>query len=209
MKQLLVIISMFICGMVAAQSKYEGAMAKGLEQFKEAKTADDMGATAAFFERVADAEKDKWLPYYYAAYANYLIGWMNAKADKDKVAEKSNDLITKAEAIEPNNSELFCLRQMTATLQMVVDPMSRWQTYGAQASKAVENAIKADPNNPRSYYLKGQNLMNTPEAFGGGKAIAKKLFEKAVELYATYKPASSFHPNWGKEQTDKLLAQCQ
>ena len=209
MKQLLVIISMFICGMVAAQSKYEGAMAKGLEQFKEAKTADDMGATAAFFERVADAEKDKWLPYYYAAYANYLIGWMNPKADKDKVAEKSNDLITKAEAIEPNNSELFCLRQMTATLQMVVDPMSRWQTYGAQASKAVENAIKADPNNPRSYYLKGQNLMNTPEAFGGGKAIAKKLFEKAVELYATYKPASSFHPNWGKEQTDKLLAQCQ
>ena len=209
MKQLLVIISMFICGMVAAQSKYEGAMAKGLEQFKEAKTADDMGATAAFFERVADAEKDKWLPYYYAAYANYLIGWMNPKADKDKVAEKSNDLITKAEAIEPNNSELFCLRQMTATLQMVVDPMSRWQTYGTQASKAVENAIKADPNNPRSYYLKGQNLMNTPEAFGGGKAIAKKLFEKAVELYATFKPASSFHPNWGKEQTDKLLAQCQ
>ena len=209
MKQLLVIISMFICGMVAAQSKYEGAMAKGLEQFKEAKTADDMGATSAFFERVADAEKDKWLPYYYAAYANYLIGWMNPKADKDKVAEKSNDLITKAEAIEPNNSELFCLRQMTATLQMVVDPMSRWQTYGTQASKAVENAIKADPNNPRSYYLKGQNLMNTPEAFGGGKAIAKKLFEKAVELYATYKPASSFHPNWGKEQTDKLLAQCQ
>ena len=209
MKQLLVIISMFICGMVAAQSKYEGAMAKGLEQFKEAKTADDMGATSAFFERVADAEKDKWLPYYYAAYANYLIGWMNPKADKDKVAEKSNDLITKAEAIEPNNSELFCLRQMTATLQMVVDPMSRWQTYGTQASKAVENAIKADPNNPRSYYLKGQNLMNTPEAFGGGKAIAKKLFEKAVELYATFKPASSFHPNWGKEQTDKLLAQCQ
>lgn len=209
MKQLFVIISMFICGMVVAQSKYEGAMAKGLEQFKEAKTADDMGATSAFFERVADAEKDKWLPYYYAAYANYLIGWMNPKADKDKVAEKSNDLITKAEAIEPNNSELFCLRQMTATLQMVVDPMSRWQTYGTQASKAVENAIKADPNNPRSYYLKGQNLMNTPEAFGGGKAIAKKLFEKAVELYATFKPASSFHPNWGKEQTDKLLAQCQ
>ena len=168
-----------------------------------------MGATAAFFERVADAEKDKWLPYYYAAYANYLIGWMNPKADKDKVAEKSNDLITKAEAIEPNNSELFCLRQMTATLQMVVDPMSRWQTYGTQASKAIENAIKADPNNPRSYYLKGQNLMSTPEAFGGGKAIAKKLFEKAVELYATFKPASSFHPNWGKEQTDKLLAQCQ
>jgi hypothetical protein len=56
---------------------------------------------------VGDAEKDKWLPYYYAAYTNYLTGWMNPKADKDKVGEKVKDLISKAEAIESNNSELF------------------------------------------------------------------------------------------------------
>ena len=209
MKQFLVIISMFFAGMVMSQSKYEAAMARGLEQFKSAKSAEDMTAASAFFERVAEAEKDKWLPYYYAAYTNYVTAWMNQKLDKDKVAGKSNDLITKAEALEPNNSELFCLRQMTATLQMLVDPMSRWQSYGTEASKAVEKAIKADPNNPRSYYLKGQNLMGTPEAYGGGKAVAKKLFEKSVELYKTFQPASSFHPNWGKEEAEKLLAACQ
>ena len=93
MKQFFIIISMLVAGMVSAQSKYEGAMVKGLSQFKEAKTADDMAAVSAFFERVGDAEKDKWLPYYYAAYSNYLIGWMNTKADKDKVGEKSKDLI--------------------------------------------------------------------------------------------------------------------
>ena len=209
MKQLLVIISMFFFGMVAAQSKYEGAMAKGLEQLQAVKSADDMGATAAFFERVADAEKDKWLPYYYAAYANHLTGWMNPKADKDKVAEKSKDLIAKAEVLEQNNSEIFCLRQMVAIQQMTVDPMARWQTYGAEANNALENATRADPNNPRIYYLNGQTLMNTPEAFGGGKAVAKKLFEKAVELYKTFTPASSFHPGWGKEEAEKLLAACQ
>jgi hypothetical protein len=209
MKQLLVIVSMFFAGMLAAQSKYEGGMTKGLEQLQAAKTADDMSTVSAFFERVGDAEKDKWLPYYYAAYSNYLTGWMNPKADKDKVSEKSKDLISKAEALEPNNSELFCLRQMVATQQMTVDVMSRYQTYGVEASNAVEKAIKADPSNPRSYYLKGQNLMNTPEAFGGGKAVAKKLFEKSLELYASFKPASPFHPTWGKEQTEKLLAACQ
>ncbi|MCK9401765.1 MAG: hypothetical protein M0Q26_00055 [Chitinophagaceae bacterium] len=209
MKQLLVIISMFFFGMVAAQSKYEGAMAKGLEQLQAVKSADDMGATAAFFERVADAEKDKWLPYYYAAYANHLTGWMNPKADKDKVAEKSKDLIAKAEVLEQNNSEIFCLRQMVAIQQMTVDPMARWQTYGAEANNALESATRADPNNPRIYYLNGQTLMNTPEAFGGGKAVAKKLFEKAVELYKTFTPASSFHPGWGKEDAEKLLAACQ
>jgi len=209
MKQVLVIISMFIAGMVAAQSKYEGAMAKGLEQLKDAKTADDMTASSAFFERVGDAEKDKWLPYYYAAYTNYLTGWMNPKADKDKVAEKSKDLIAKAELNEKNNSEIFCLRQMVAILQMTVDPMSRYQSYGAEARNALESATKADPNNPRIYFLNGQTLMNTPEAFGGGKAVAKKLFEKSLELYKTFQPASPFHPNWGKEEAEKLLAACQ
>lgn len=184
-------------------------MAKGLEQLQAVKTAEDMSMAAAFFERVGDAEKDKWLPYYYAAYANHLTGWMNPKADKDKVAEKSKDLIAKAEVLEQNNSEIFCLRQMVAIQQMTVDPMARWQTYGAEANNALENATRADPNNPRIYYLNGQTLMNTPEAFGGGKAVAKKLFEKAVELYKTFTPASSFHPGWGKEDAEKLLAACQ
>jgi hypothetical protein len=74
---------------------------------------------------------------------------------------------------------------------------------------ALDKAIKADPNNPRIYYLNGQTLMNTPEAFGGGKAVAKKLFEKSLELYKTFKPASPFHPNWGKEEAEQLLAACQ
>lgn len=209
MKQLFVIISMFFFGNLVAQSKYEAGMGKGFEQFKAAKSADDMSAVSAFFERVGDAEKDKWLPYYYAAQLNILAGWMNPKADKDKLAEKTKDLIAKAEALEQNNSEIFCLRQMVAIQQMTVDPMARWQTYGAEATNALESATKADPNNPRIYYLSGQTLMNTPEAFGGGKAVAKKLFEKSLELYKTFKPATPFHPNWGKEETEKLLAACQ
>jgi hypothetical protein len=208
MKQLLVIVSMFFAGMLSAQSKYEGAMAKGLEQFKDVKTVEEMSATSAFFERVADAEKDKWLPYYYAAYANHLTGWMNPKADKDKVAEKTKDLLAKAEAIE-RNSELYCLRQMVAIQQMTVDVMARYQTYGTEATASLEKAVEADPTNPRIYYLRGQTLMNTPEAYGGGKAVAKKLFEKSLELYKTFKPASAFHPNWGKEDAEKLLAACQ
>lgn len=209
MKPLLVIISMFFAGMCLAQSKYESGMTRGLEQLKDAKTADDMTATSAFFERIGDAEKDKWLPYYYAALTNYYTGWMNPKADKDKVAEKSKDLISKAEGIDPDNSEIYCLKQMVAIMQMTVDPMARWQSYGAEARNDIEKAIKADPNNPRIYYLNGQTLMNTPEAYGGGKAVAKKLFEKSLELYKTFKPASEFHPNWGKEEAEKQLAACQ
>jgi|EP00611_Tribonema_gayanum_P020351 hypothetical protein len=208
MKQIIIILSMLFAGQLVAQTKYETGMQKGLEQFAAAKSADDMAAASAFFERIADAEKDKWLPYYYAAYANHLTGWMNPKADKDKVAEKSKDLLGKAEALE-RNAETYCMRQMIAIQQMTVDPMSRWQTYGTEASNALAEAKKIDATNPRIYLLDGQTLMNTPEAFGGGKAVAKKLFEKAVSLYGNFKPASPMHPVWGKEEAAKLLAACQ
>jgi hypothetical protein len=208
MKKLFVVLSMFLMGNVNAQ-KFEGAMEKGMLQFKEAKSPEEMLATSAFFERVADAEKDKWLPYYYAAQTQILAAWMNPNSDKDKVAEKANSLILKAELISANNSEIYCLKQMTAVFQLTVDAMSRWQSYGAIASEAIAKAKAADASNPRPYVLEGQYLMNVPEAFGGGKAVAKKILEKSLTLFENFKPASAFHPNWGKEQATTALAACQ
>lgn len=209
MKLVLMIISMVYAGFVPAQTKYESGMAKGLEQMKTAATPDQMIAASAFFERIAEAEKDKWQPYYYAAYSNIIAAWMNPKSDKDKSAEKSKDLISKADAISPNNSELYCLRQMVAIQQMTVDAMARFQTYGAEINNSIAKAKQADPNNPRAYLLDAQYWQKVPAAYGGGNAKAKQLVEKALELYKTTKPASPFDPAWGKEDAEKLLASCQ
>ena len=184
-------------------------MKKGLEDAKIAKNSQEMLASSAFFERIANAEKDKWLPYYYAAYFHIIATWMDEKSDKDKEANKALELIIKAEALEQNNAELFCLRNMIGTMQMIVDPMTRWMTYGKQASKALEDAKKADSNNPRIYYLEGQNTLNTPEQFGGGKKNAKPILEKAVANYNSFVLLSEFHPNWGKEDAEKALKSCE
>jgi hypothetical protein len=209
MKHILVIISLFLASFGSAQTKYEGAMAKGLQQMKDAKTPEESTAAAAFFERVGDAEKDKWLPYYYAAFINCMSTWTKSKSDIDKSAEKTKDLITKAEAIEKNNAELLCLRQITAIQQLSVDGMTRYQSYGAEFTNNSTKAKQADPTNPRVYLWDAQYWRNVPEAFGGGKAAAKKLVEKSLELYKTFQPASPFHPTWGKEEAEKLLATCQ
>lgn len=209
MKKILFVVALFATLMTQAQGKFEGAMANGLNQMKDAKSPQDMLAVSAFFERVADAEKDKWLAYYYAAHANIVAGWMDPKADKDKLAGKSSDLIAKAEALDKNNSEIYCLKQMVAIQQLMVDPMSRWQAYGQQASAAIEAAIKANPNNPRAYALQGQYLMNVPEAFGGGKSVAKPILEKAVALFKSQQPAFPFAPTWGQADAEKALAACQ
>ncbi len=207
MKKLLVIASLFLATMVSAQGKFEAGMGKGLGMLKEAKTAAALTETSAFFERVADAEKTQWLPYYYAALALYQSAWADPKADKDKIGEACKVLISKGMAIE-KTADLYCLEQQVAVLQMMVDPMTRWQTYGAAAKVALESAKNADATNPRIYYLDGMTLMNTPEAFGGGKAVAKPLFAKSVELFTTYKPATPFYPNWGAEEAAKQLAAC-
>ncbi|MDO8997872.1 hypothetical protein [Sediminibacterium sp.] len=209
MKKIILAIALFTTFGLNAQTKYESAMQNGFSKMKDSKTADEMSAVASFFERVGDAEKTQWLPYYYAARNYTIAAFMNPAADKDKAAEKVKDLIAKAEAIENANAEIFCLKQQVAVMQLVVDPMSRWQSYGAVAAEAIAKAKAIEPNNPRPYLLEGQYLMNVPEAFGGGKAIAKKLFEKSVELFGNYKPASQLHPSWGKEQAEQLLAACQ
>lgn len=193
--------------MVTAQGKFEGAMAKGLGMMKASKTATELTETSAFFERVGDAEKTQWLPYYYAALAMYQSAWADAKADKDKTGEACKALIAKGQAIE-KNADLYCMEQQVAVLQMMVDPMSRYQTYGAASKAALENAKKADATNPRIYFLDGMTMMNTPEAFGGGKAVAKPLFAKSVELFKTYKLASPFSPSWGADEAAKQLAAC-
>ena len=207
MKKLLVIASLFMVTMVSAQGKFEAGMGKGLGMLKEAKTAAALTETSAFFERIADAEKTQWLPYYYAALSLYQSAWADPKADKDKVGEACKVLVSKGMAIE-KTADLYCLDQQVAVLQMMVDPMTRWQTYGAAAKVALESAKNVDATNPRIYYLDGMTLMNTPEAFGGGKTVAKPLFAKSVELFTTYKPATPFHPNWGADEAAKQLAAC-
>ena len=207
MKKVLVIVSLLVATVVNAQSKYEDAITNGLTQMKVAQTASDLTNVSSLFERIGDAEKTQWLPYYYAALSIYRSAWMDKTVDKDKVADKCKDLIGKAQAIE-NNADLYCMVQQAAVLQLMVDPMSRWQTYGALAKDALASATKADPTNPRIYYLQGMTAYNTPEAYGGGKALAKPLFQKSVDLFKTYIPAKPFYPTWGKEEAEKMLAAC-
>ena len=167
------------------------------------------------FERIADAEKNQWLAYYYAAYCNASAGLMAgsggdvmvAKADKtDPYADKAEAQIKKAENLMKSNSEIFVVKKMIATLRMIGDPMNRYMTYGPEAQAALDEAKKLDTNNPRVYLLEAQDKYFTPEQFGGSKEEAKVLFEKAKQLFETFKPASTVHPNWGKGSVTYFLS---
>ncbi|MBC7889171.1 MAG: hypothetical protein H7Z13_14945 [Ferruginibacter sp.] len=195
----------------AQSEKFTAAMKKNLAELDSSfKNPPNLLTVANNFERIAAAEKTQWLPYYYAAFCQVNYGFIQQdKAKTDGYANKANELIAKADSLSPNNSEISCIKSMIASCHMMVDPATRWMEYGKESSSNLDAAIAQDATNPRPYYLKGQGLRYTPEQFGGGCKTAKIELQTALDKYTGFKPAGELHPNWGKEQVEKLLKDCQ
>lgn len=226
MKHLLLAAAIITSAAVHAQSaKYADAMKQSLSVMDSSKKAADFENAAASFQRIGDAEKTQWLPYYWAALSLASEGWKyypdatgateikvsDLSGTMTSLASRINALLDKADAVATDDtakSEILTIRNMAATQQMLVDPQSRYMTYGAQASQALQKAQTLNPNNPRVYYLQGMALFGTPEQFGGGKAVAKPLFQKAVDL-GKAEQIKPLYPHWGLQMSVPMLAACQ
>ena len=193
----------------AQSDKYVNAMKANISQLDSMMSKNNYAELANNFARIGDAEKTQWLPYYYAAFCTVSQAYFEKdNSKKDALADKANDLVTKAETIlGKENSETNVLKSMIATAHMMVDPQSRYMTYGAQVNAAIEKAKKMDPTNPRPVLLEAENKFYTPEAFGGGQAAAKVSFDTASKLFENFKPEFDLSPVWGKSTLDYFLAQ--
>lgn len=199
----------FISSFVKAQDeKYIGAMKTGMQLFSTAKTGADYTSASNHFERVAGIAKTEWIPFYYAAYNQMISGTMLQDANqKDLVYDKALELIGKAESLKPNESEIATLKGYISFMKIYVDPMTRMQSGMGLAMASLEKAKALNPENPRPYFVIAQNQFYTPEAYGGGKKVAKPGLETAAAKFETFK-ADGFAPSWGKDQNQGLLDQC-
>ncbi len=209
MKTTILSILILLSAATFAQSeKYVAAMKKNISMLDSAIQKGNAKDLANNFERIGDAEKFQWLPYYYAAYCNVLSTYTEKDKTKiDAIADKASELITKAEGLAgKENSEIDVIKSMIASTHMMVDPQSRYMKYGSASSENMKDAQQLDPTNPRPVYLDGQQKFYTPAAFGGGKDVAKPLFEKALKMFDTFKPAGELYPTWGKAETQYFLS---
>jgi hypothetical protein len=217
MKKTIFIMALSLVGTaVFAQSeKYVKTMESKVALLDSTTAPDAWKDLANAFERIADAEKTQWLPYYYAAYANVMAGTMSLPMDgsfgdnsaiTDPYADKAEQLINKANEMNKDNSEIYCVIKMVHGLRMIGNAMSRYMTEGPKAETALTKAKELNANNPRIYILEGQDKYYTPEQFGGSKEEAKKLFEKANEIFMTIKPASAIEPQWGRSTVTYFLS---
>jgi len=210
-KTTLLMIAMGIFATSFSQSdRYLGAMKKNMDAIDSSfRNPADLVALANNFERIANAEKTQWLPYYYAAFCQVNAGYVDKdKTKSDAYADKATELINRADSLSPKNSEISCIKSMIASCHMMVNPMQRYMEYGQEVSTYMDEAMTLDPTNPRPNFLKGQGLKYTPEQFGGGCATAKPERQKALDKYNAFQPASELHPNWWRSRVEQLMAEC-
>ena len=189
-----------------ADDKFTKAMEKNISMIDTASSLNSFQAIANSFERIANAEKDKWLPYYYSAYLLTVTSFIDTVAErKDTYLDKAEQLAMVADSLEPDNSEIYTLRGMIAQGRLVVDPQNRWMKYGPLSSNYLSKAKELDPTNPRPDYLNGQSVLNTPAQFGGGVEKALPILKESEEKFKNFEPESSIHPNWGENMLLQVL----
>lgn len=205
-KPLSILLSLLFLTVAIADDKYEKEIKKNLEKIDDCKTPNDFIKLANNFERIAVAEKDKWLPYYYSAFVYVLASYTDSvNSRKDIYLDKAFKFNGIADSLMPNNSEIYTLKGMISQARMQIDPMNRWQKYGADATANLTKAMQIDTLNPRPEYLIGVGTYYTPQQFGGGPQTAKPILEKSLAKYEKFIPESEIAPNWGRENLEEIL----
>jgi len=205
MTKIITITTLFICSLLTAQTQFEQGMGKAFGLWKEGKNAE----ASAMFERIAAAEKTSYLPNYYVA----LINTTSAFNEKDKT--KIDLLLTKAQDAldtefikDQNNAELYAMQALIYTAWVVADPMTNGMKYSAKVMEAYEKGKAIDPNNPRIVFGEADYQIGGAKWSGVDTKPLCAQVDKAIELFATFKPETPFSPKWGLERALETQKNC-
>ena len=112
MKQLIIITTLLISGILIGQTNYEKGMQKAFELWGSNQPTE----ASNLFERIAKAEPDNWLPAYYAAQINVINSFGERNEDKlSAKLKRAQDLINDATAISKENPEIMVLQALLHT----------------------------------------------------------------------------------------------
>ena len=190
---------------MSAQGQFEQGMGQAFQLWGEGKNTE----ASAMFERIAAAEPNSWLPNYYVA----LINTTSAFGTKDK--EQMNLLLTKAQnALDsemtktPNNVELLVVQAMIHTAWIAFDPMTNGQKLSGTVMELYAKAQAIAPENPRVVFGKAEFEIGGAKFWGTDTKPICAQIEKAIGLFATFKPETPFSPKWGLERAEAALKNC-
>lgn len=205
MKTIITIVAVLVGVASIAQDAYTQGMQKAFQLWGEGKPAD----AANMFERIANAEMDNWLPYYYVASIHTIAAF--GEKDGEIVSQKlkkAQEYIDIANRISPNNPEIMVQQAMTHTAWIAFDGARYGMTLSGKVAAIYAQALALAPDNPRVVFSKAEWDMGSATYFGKDTAPYCKDVARSLELFDTFKAASAFHPNWGRERAEQVFADC-
>lgn len=205
MKKAVFILCAILAFNMQAQSQFE----KGMEKAFSIWETGDMNGAEQLFERIAKAETDEWLPYYYVAQINSLKSWEEKDINVLKAQlDKAQLYLDQAKAISPKNPEIMVMQAHIYTNWVAFDGATYGMKYGGVVSGIYMEAHQIAPENPRVVYNKAEWDMGSARYFGKDTAPYCEDIKKALELFETFKLETEFSPNWGKERAAQVSADC-
>lgn len=205
MKQLTCIAFIVIATFTKAQTNFEKGMTSAFELWETNK----IDEAANLFERIANAEKDNWLPHYYIAQINSIKSWNEKDATVLKSQlDKAQEHLGIAMRLSKNNPEISVMQAQIYTNWIAFDGMTYGMKYSAKVSELYAKAFELDPKNPRVAACKAEWDMGSAKYFGKDTAPYCKDIEASLELFDNYKPMSKLHPTWGKNRAEQEVIDC-
>jgi hypothetical protein len=204
MKTILTTFILFLSLSLHAQTGYEKAMQKGLELM-----ASDLQAASQQFERISKAEKENWLPSYYAALCHLNSSW--GQLPKETTLQhmnKAQELINDAEFLTEHNPEIMVLQGMLNTCWIQYDSRTYGMKLSGPTTALYDKAISMAPENPRVISNRARWLMGSAQFFGKDIAPYCGEIDKAIELFEK-EIATGFDPGWGKKAATDVKKQCE
>jgi len=213
MKKIILSLAVLFVSLVSMAQKPEflQTMGETLGQFATCKNAADFQALGNKFQMIADVEKTEWLPVYYHSYCYIIMSFLEPTdaTKKDSYLDVAEKSIAKLIELAPNESEVYALQSFYFIGRLVVNPMERGQEFSGLSGQAVGKSLAIDPANPRAKLLKLQGDIGAAPYMG---LDPKSFCPQAKELLANwdnFKPKSSIHPAWGKDQVEGIVKGCQ
>lgn len=205
MKKIIAIIVLFVSAGLNAQGKFEEGMTKAFQLWKDGKPDE----ASALFERIASAEKNSWLPNYYVAMVNATASFGSKdKARVSALLTKAQDALDKELVKDPNNAELLVMQALIHTGWIAFDPMTYGMTLSSKVMEIYTKAQVIAPNNPRVVFGKAEFEIGGARYFGTDTKAMCGEIDRAIELFATFKPESPFHPKWGLDRALEAQKEC-
>nr|WP_287937701.1 hypothetical protein [Algoriphagus sp.] len=200
----------FVFSAFANDPAYESAMKKQIQAMKTIQSPEESQAVANGFLRIAEAKNTEWLPLYYAAYLQAIAAF-RFDVNKDQYFDQAMELVTKADKITPNNSEITALKGFIIMGKLSVDPMSRGQELSPLAMQTFGKAIALDKENPRATTLMAQMEVGMAPFCGSGPEKACGLARVGLELFTKEEAKVTedyLLPTWGKREAEQVAGAC-